>query len=132
MDTEIAEHFARIIQQANALLHNVTISTDSTPERSILRLTAEYGKCRVIATELWNRDERKYSYYVLRGTYIEAGFDNSPDPQAIRLKFGRIGSEHEQEYVPHLHTENKQRLTLTDEIDFHFFLEWLTNNVPRT
>lgn len=108
------------------------IATDTTPERSFLRLTAEYGSRRIVAKEIVTAGERRYSYYILRSSYVEAGFDNSPDPQAIRLKFGRIGLEYAQERIPHLHTENKQKLVLTDDIDFDYFLEWLIHNVPRT
>ncbi len=132
MDPEATDHFIRIAEQARALLENVVIATDTTPERSFLRLTAEYGSRRIVAKEIMTVGERRYSYYILRGSYVEAGFDNSPDPQAIRLKFGQIGYSYAQERVPHLHTENKQKLVLTDEIDFNSFLEWLIQNVPRT
>lgn len=132
MDPKIAEYFARITEEANALLSDVVVTTDTTPDRSLLRLTASYGSCRIVVKEIMTVDERHYSYYILRGSSIEAGFDNSPDPEAIRLRYGRIGGEYERSYVPHLHTENKRRLQLTDKIDFFSFLEWLTKNVPRT
>lgn len=57
-------------------------------------------------TELFS-ELRKYRYYVLRGDWVEAGFDNSPDPRAIRLKYGRIGKEYANEYIPHLHRDDK-------------------------
>ena len=132
MDPEATVYFARIAEQARDILENVVIATDTTPERSFLHLTAGYGSCRIVAKEVVAVGERHYSYYVLRGSYVEAGFDNSPDPKAIRLKFGRIGADFEQRRVPHLHTENKRKLQLTDEISFHTFLEWLVENVPTT
>ena len=131
MDQKATEYFARIVEQARAVLESVVITTEITPDRSILRLIAEYGRRRVVAKEILTVGERHYSYYVLRGPYVEAGFDNSSDPKAIRLKFGHIGADYEQKLVPHLHTENKQRLMLTDEIDFSSFLEWLVKNVPN-
>lgn len=95
-------------------------------------MNAEYGSRRIVVKEIVSVGERRYSYYILRGSFVEAGFDNSPDPQAIRLKFGRIGVEYAQERISHLHLENKQKLVLTDDIDFDYFLEWLIQNVPRT
>jgi hypothetical protein len=70
---------------------------------------------------------------LLRGDWVEAGFDNSPDPRAIRLKYGRFGAEHAGEAVPHLHREDKTQLFLTDEMTFEAFVDWLKANiVPRT
>ena len=110
MNPEATEYFAKIAEQARALLENVVITTDTTPDRAFLHLTAGYGSRRIVAKEVLTIGERRYSYYILRGSYVEAGFDNSPDPKAIRLKFGRIGYDYAQERVPHLHTENKQKL----------------------
>jgi len=72
---------------------------------------------------------RKYRYYVLRGEWVEAGFDNSPDPRAIRLKYGKIGKEHAGENIPHLHLDDKGRLSLTEEITFTAFVEWFRANL---
>ncbi|MGG6239939.1 hypothetical protein ACQ4N7_15035 [Nodosilinea sp. AN01ver1] len=84
-------------------------------------------------TELFDDDRRrKYSYYLLRDNYVEAGFDNSPDPRAIRLKYGGIGQAHAGEQVPHLHRVDKTELTLTDEIVFSTFVQWLQENYPTS
>jgi hypothetical protein len=80
-------------------------------------------------TELFSDAVRKYQYYVLRGDFVQAGFDNSPDPRAIRLKYGGIGKEHAGELIPHLHLENKTRLSLTEEISFSSFVEWVKENL---
>jgi hypothetical protein len=60
---------------------------------------------------------------------VEAGFDNSPDPRAIRLKYGKIGKDHAGEQVPHLHLEDKTRLLLTDEMTFTSFVAWFKTNL---
>ncbi len=124
MDTHTHHDFTRIIQQAQAVFADITYVTDSTPERAILRLQATYGSYRVFVTELRDTTTRKYRYYVLKDTWVEAGFDNSPDPRALRLKYGRIG-HHAGELVPHLHRENKQHLELTDEMNMKDFIQWL-------
>ena len=48
---------------------------------------------------------------------VEAGFDNAPDPRAIRLKYEKIGEEHTGENVPHLHREDKTQLYLNGRND---------------
>ena len=92
-------------------------------------MDAEYGKYQIIVTELFSGGLRKYSYYVMRGNWVEAGFDNSPDPRAIRLKYGKIGLEHAGELVSHLHSEDKRRLSLTAEMSFTEFVHWLKSNL---
>ena len=98
---------------------------DITPERAILQLQAKYGQYRIFVTELYSDRHRKYSYYMLREGWVEAGFDNSPDPRAIRQKYGEIGKTHVGELIPHLHLKNKTRLVLTPEITFDEFVAWI-------
>ncbi len=132
MDTTPADTFALIAALARETFEQVKYSTDHTPERAILRLRASYGTYQVFVTELISENARQYRYYVLRGDWVEAGFDNSPDPRAIRLKYGHIGEEHTGESVPHLHRADKTQLFLTDEITFKAFVAWLKANIkPR-
>jgi len=65
-----------------------------------LRLQADYGRYRILVVELFSDRVRKYRYYVLRGEWVIAGFDNSPDPRAIRLKYGKIGDQRAGKLVP--------------------------------
>ena len=130
MDAEITDYFAGIIQLAEATFDTVQTTIDSTPKRSMLRLDATYGRYRVLVTELFGDRMRKYRYYLLQGSYVEAGFDNSPDPRALRLKYGVIGQAHAGEHIPHLHRVNKTELTLTDEMVFETFVYWLKETYP--
>jgi hypothetical protein len=130
LDAEIKDHFAAIVALAQTAFEQVEYVIDATPERAILRLQARYGLYLVLAAELFSEGVRKYRYYVLREDWIEAGFDNSPDPRAIRLKYGRVGEEHSGEHVPHLHQDDKTRLSLTEEMTFAAFVEWLKANIP--
>jgi len=131
LDQEVAKHFADIIKAAQSIFEQVTYVVDETPERAILRVQAEYGEYRFFITELFSDGMRKYRYYLLRDDWVEAGFDNSPDPRAIRLKYGEIGAAHAGEYVPHLHLEDKARLLLTEEITFSSFVSWLEKNIEK-
>jgi hypothetical protein len=129
LDEKTSRYFAEIIQLAQSVFEQVTYEIDETPDRSILRIAAEYEKYQILVTELFSDGLRKYRYYVLRGDRVEAGFDNSPDPRAIRLKYGEIGSEHAGEHVPHLHLDDKTRLSLTEEMTFSEFVDWLMENL---
>ncbi len=131
MDKKASDHFAHIIKSVLNLLTQPEYDTDITPERAILHIRGQYGSCRVFITELLSDGLRKYRYYVLRGNRIEAGFDNAPDPRAIRMKYGKIGKEYAGEPVPHLHLENKNHMVLTEETPFSAFVEWLEQNAPK-
>lgn len=129
MDEKTSRHFAEIIELAQSVFENVTYEIDATPGRSILQIEAEYGKYQILVTELFSDGLRKYRYYVLRGNWVEAGFDNAPDPRAIRLKYAKIGEEHVGENIPHLHREDKSQLYLTEEMSFQNFVDWLKSNL---
>lgn len=129
MDEKTSRHFTEIIDLAQSVFENVTYEIDSTPDRSLLRIEAEYGKYKILVTELFSDGIRKYRYYVRRGEWVEAGFDNAPDPRAIRLKYGKIGEEHTGENIPHMHREDKTQLYLTEEMTFQDFVAWLKGNL---
>ena len=129
LDPDFANHFAEIVGLAQATFENVTYTNDATPERAILRLQANFGHYRLFVTELFSDTIRKYRYYVLHGDWVEAGFDNSPDPRVIRLKYGRIGQAHTGEHIPHLHLNDKTHLSLTEEMTFLAFVAWVQANI---
>lgn len=129
MDTNFTKYFADVVSLAQANFAQVTYSTDITPKRAILHLQAQYDDYRLLVTELFSEGLRKYRYYVLRGEWVEAGFDNSPDPQAIRLKYGKISQEHSGEPVPHWHRQDKTELSLTEEMTFVDFMTWFKHSL---
>jgi tRNA nucleotidyltransferase/poly(A) polymerase len=131
LDTQAQHNFADIIRQATEIFTEVTYTLDKTPERAILRLQATYGAYRVFITELVDQETRKYRYYVLKGEKVKAGFDNSPDPRALRLKYGRIGVKHAGEEIPHFHRNNKTHLELTEEMTVKTFVDWIRQNLPE-
>ena len=128
MDTKITDHFDGIIHLAQQAFQQVEYAVDSSPQRTILKLNARYGDLRIIVVELFSDSQRKYRYYALLENWVMVGFDNSPDPRAIRLKYGRIGKEHVRKLVPHIHLHDKTELELTDEIAFTDFVAWLQEN----
>lgn len=133
MDPASTDDFARIIALAQARLTDVqTLEEDHSPQRSILRLTAQHGRYRVFITEIHSAAERHYRYYVLDGDTVVVGFDNAADAQALRLKYGPQRKQHVGEPIPHLHLEDKTELQLTGEMTVAAFLNWLQTNVPTT
>jgi len=129
LDSQTSGYFDSVVAAAEGIFQQVEHTIDSTPERSILRLRAVYGRHRVFVTELLSEDVRKYRYYLLLDNWVLAGFDNSPDPRAIRLKYGQVGMEHAGEMIPHLHEQNKTQLRLTEDMTFSNFLDWLESNI---
>ncbi|MCA9967369.1 MAG: hypothetical protein KC423_24140 [Anaerolineales bacterium] len=129
MDRDIKQYFAHVITVSSAAFTDVEYTIDETPKRSILRLQAMYGSFRLFVTELFSENRRKYRYYLLKDNWVEVGFDNSPDPRALRLKYGQITTSQVGELVPHLHLANKTELFLTDEISYDEFLDWLSANI---
>jgi hypothetical protein len=119
-----------VIQLVRTTFTDVEVEIDTTPVRAPLRIQAHYGPYRVFITELSDGSRRQYRYYVLQGNDVEAGFDNSSDPRALRLKYGRIGEEHLGEYLPHLHRANKTQLLLTEEMHCVDFVHWLHQHLP--
>ncbi len=130
MDPHAPDYFADVIQLTRTTFTNVEVEIDATPARALLRIQAQYGPYRIFITEVSDDSGRKYRYYVLRGDKVEVGFDNSPDPRALRLKYGQIGEEHIGESIPHLHRENKTQLLLTEEMTYADFVHWLNQQLP--
>jgi hypothetical protein len=130
LEPQVADYFAGVVALAQAAFEQVEYTIDATPARAILHLQAGYGSYRIFITELFSEGTRQYRYYVLQGDWVEAGFDNSPDPRAIRLKYGRIGKKHAGESVPHLHRADKTELFLTEEMTGSAFVDWLKANLP--
>lgn len=128
MDAKITNHFDGIVHLAQQAFHQVAYTIDSSPQRAILKLNARHDDLRIIVVELFSDSQRKYRYYALRDNWVVAGFDNSPDPRAIRLKYGRIGEAYAGKPVPHLHLHDKTELVLTDENMFADFVTWLQEN----
>ncbi|QTA81871.1 Uncharacterized protein dnl_42250 [Desulfonema limicola] len=124
MDKETSKYFADIITLASSVFEQVEYNTDITPERAILQIRGKYGLFQIFITELIDHKMRKYRYYVLKEDRVEAGFDNAPDPRAIRLRYGKIGGEYAGKNIPHLHLNDKTDIELTDEMTFSDFIQW--------
>jgi hypothetical protein len=109
------KHIEDLIFRANQLLIDCNIIRHHVSlHRALIDLEGRWKDCRVILSEI-HRDDLsvRYAYYVLdnEGGLIH-GFDNSPDTQAIRLKYGAKWKQHLHEEIPHQHDANR-KLALT-------------------
>jgi len=56
-------------------------------------------------------------------------FDNAPNPEALKLKYGTHYAQHRLELVPHLHSAGKTHVSLTDVVGFEQFIAWIEENL---
>lgn len=127
-------YFDRIIAQCQALCERATpVTRDERPARALLKITATYGSYTLHILDIVFPDgSRKYAYYVLQNDTVIVGFDNTPDPEALQLKYGARYTQHRLETIPHIHTANKTVVALTDEIDFDQFVVWIQENLSNS
>ena len=82
MDKKITVNFADLIRLAKSLFENVEVVTDITPERSILRLQADYGSyrgSRILLTD-------KFFFLYLGTTQLRNRVENVKYPFQIGRK----------------------------------------------
>jgi len=124
LDREAKRHFEHILNLMHKNFSQVEVTRyDISEERAVLKLRGRHGNRNVFVTEVLISSTRWYSYYLLRGDYILIGLDNFSDRPALRLKYGEAFIQHLHEPIPHLHTENKERLELTDEKTLDDFVQ---------
>jgi len=129
LETKTTGYFNTIISEVIDFFSDVEYTGDYTPQRAILRINATYKDHRVFISELISPDYRKYTFYILKDNYVVAGFDNSQDIRAIKLKFKKPPDNDIDRLIPHLHLKNKTVLELTDEITLTDFINWIKVNI---
>ncbi len=106
------------------------VMRDERPERALLKLTARYEDFALYISEVvFPNESRKYAYYVLQQQKVIAGFDNAPDPEVLKLRYGVEYVQHRLEQLPHMHGIDKMAVTLTDIMDVEKFLAWIQTNL---
>ncbi|RLC76820.1 MAG: hypothetical protein DRI61_12610 [Chloroflexi bacterium] len=97
-----------------------------------MEIIAVYGSYLIRILEIiFPQGKRKYAYYVIHSSEVVVGFDNAPDPQALKLRYGKLYKRHRYEMIPHCHTQGKAALHLTEPMDVERFLAWIEENLPR-
>jgi hypothetical protein len=133
MATPFTQALDLIISQFQAAFENPTlVRRDERPHRALLEMRDNYGVYQVHLREVLRVDgTRKYAYYVLHQSRLIIGFDNAPNPRALRLKYGKNYVHHRLELVPHRHTQDKAAVELTGEMTCGLFIAWLQANLPN-
>jgi len=127
--TEIVDRVVALFE--SAFVHSVVLRREERPHLALVEMDGTYGIYRVHVREIWQADGvRKYAYYALYQSEVVVGFDNASDPRALCLKYGKDYARHRLELIPHRHTEGKQALELTGEVDCAAFITWLKKNLP--
>lgn len=126
------QYFDRVLTLCRVTCVHVTLlARDERPQRALLKFAARYGDFDLHISEIVFPDgSRKYAYYVLNNQKIIIGFDNAPDPEVLKLKYGTKYAQRRLEPLPHMHTANKASVMLTDATEFEHFLTWIQENLP--
>ena len=132
MATPFTDALDRIVAQFQAVFTRPEIlRREERPDIALLEMRGDYGSYLIYLREIRRADgSRKYAYYAVEQGQVSAGFDNAPDPRALRLKYGPAYPQHRLEPVAHRHTAAKQTLELTPEMDCAAFIAWLQANLP--
>lgn len=127
MEEQAKQHFEQILTLARQYFENIQIKAyDISEQRALLRIEAIFGKRRVALTEIVRTAGRAYAYYLLDEDQVILGWDNAPDRQALRLKYGKDFITHIHDEIPHQHLQDGT-VTLTFEKTFVEFLDNLSN-----
>ena len=131
MGSEVEGYFNDLIDFVEQHFANVQIlKRDITDQRSLLELNAWYGKYRIVISEIFFGAQRKYAYYVLDGSRVRIGFDNSPDANVVRLKYPSDYKTHRFNLIPHVHSDDKKSVTLAQEaMTPEAFYNWVQQNL---
>ena len=109
---------------------SAVVNRDDRPDRCLLEMTGQYGIYRVRLLEVVAPNApRKYAYYVLQDDRVIVGFDNVPDPQVRRLKYGSAHAAHRYERIPHCHATDKASTELAPETTCADFIAWVESNL---
>jgi hypothetical protein len=131
MAASFTEAIERVVSLFQATFeHPTVLRREERPDVALIEMGGDYGGYRVQLREIWRADgSRKYAYYVLHHSKVVVGFDNASDPRALHLKYGDDYPDHRLELIPHRHTEDKEAIELTDEMDCASFIAWLKENL---
>ncbi|MBE2197586.1 MAG: hypothetical protein IAE79_03180 [Anaerolinea sp.] len=131
MAQTFADSLQEVIELCQQRLTAVTIARHTIREHvALVEIHVMYGRYAIHIREVCQADGvRKYAYYALQNDQVVVGFDNVPDPQALKLKYGALYTAHRLERIPHQHTAQKTAVMLTEEVACAHFLDWLMANL---
>lgn len=122
------KHIESLIEKARQFLtHFHIVRQDLGAARALIDLEGRFGRFRIIVSEIHRDDNSvRYAYYVLTdANQLVRGFDNSPDAQVTRLKYGASWKLHLNEDIPHQHNADRSLSLTSAPMTFDLFIEWL-------
>ena len=126
------KHIETLIAQAQQVLADMRIVRhDVSLSRALIDLEGKRDNYRIIVSEIHRANGTvRYAYYVLDSqNRLLRGFDNSPDTQVVKLRYGIDWKPHLHEEIPHQHDANQNLILTTETMTFNIFVEWLTHNL---
>ncbi len=132
MAPSFKESIEHVIIVAQEVFDNILILRREERESlAILEINASYGPYKIYLREIWRADgSRKYAYYGVYDSKVIIGFDNAADPRALKIRYGKTDTRHRLELIPHQHSQNKQDVELTPEMNCDAFINWIKENMP--
>ena len=130
MDRPAREYIEELIKAAQTHFSALrVVQRDERRTRSLIELEGRWGSYRIIISEIILAEDIRYAYYVLDAeNRLVQGFDNTPDVQAVKLRYGKEYRAHLGERVPHQHTATGD-LSLTEPMTLSRFIDWLTEHL---
>lgn len=104
--------------------------SEQSQQRAIYELHGLWKGYDIRLKAIYSSKGRMYSYYVLKQQRIIVGFDNYPDRQVLKQKYGQQFNQHLSDLISHKHSLDKQTVELTKFIDIKSFFEWLEATLP--
>ncbi len=124
------DHFAALTARVENTLENVSLKRiEYNPQRVLWEVRGSLGEFGIRIKEIFTKKGRLYSYYVIKSGEVVVGFDNYPDRQALRRKYGRAFVAHLDELIPHKHGPRKATFELGKEMTVEEFLKHLCQKV---
>ena len=119
-------YFATVTQLVYDALDKIEVERlDRNPERALWEVHGMRGPYHIRLKEIHTQTERLYSYYILKENEVVAGWDNYPDRQVLRQKYGKDVHKHLFESIPHKHGFHKATIELTEEMSVALFLQYV-------
>lgn len=118
MATTPTNNFPDLIKIAREKLENILYERiEQNQQRAIYEIHGVWKNYDIRLKEIYSNEIKMYSYYVLQHRRIILGFDNYPDKQVLKQRYGQQFSKHLSELIAHKHGLDKQTIEMTEEIN---------------
>lgn len=122
-------YFDSLTRLVRTVLETIALNRlDFNPDRVLWEIHGSKGEYQIRLKEIHTLAGRLYSYYLIRHNDVVVGFDNYPDRQVLRQKYGDDFQQHLFEQTPHKHGLRKTTLELTEDMSVEAFLAFIIDD----